>query len=754
MENVNEQRPGRSRRRFVLGSLGLAGALLVGWSVLPPRQRLHAPRAQGTPAGTFALNGWIAIDPSGRVTVMLAKSEMGQGITTALAMLVAEELDVPISQLDLRQAALHPIFGDTTMVPDGLPFRPDDHGLVARGAQWMSRKLMRELGVVVTGGSSSVKDAWMPMRAAGAAARARLVAAAAQVWQIPAEQCRTQQGRVVHADGRSLSYGELAARASAMEDVPFTLTPAHRFRVIGHALERLDTPAKVNGSALFGMDIRLPGLRYATVVMPPRVGATLVDHDPASLGELRSHVRLIRLHADRSGAPDAVAIVAESRWASLKALEKLVVTWRDGEPASSSSPSTHDVLRKALARDGGFTFHQRGDVERADAVKSVSAEYTAPYLAHAALEPVNCTAQLINGRLALWVPTQAPSIAVAAAARAAGIDKSQVDLQVTQLGGGFGRRLDCDMVAQVASIARELGGAPVQLIWTREQDFHHDFYRPAAIARLSAKLDAGGKVSALRSASASGAPVQQLIHRAFGLPPAGPDKTTIEGLFDHPYAIPNQHIAHVKVDSPLPLGSWRSVGHSHNAFFKESFIDELAATLSVDPVVFRRQLLSDQPRHRAVLDAAVKLAGDAPPGHALGVALHESFGTIVAQVAQVSVEDQRIRVHRISCAVDCGTVVHPDGVRQQVESAICMGLSATLHERISANGGRVQQSNFIEYRILRSWEMPEVAVELIASSEPPEGMGEPALPPVAPAVANAVFRLTGQRLRSLPLTLA
>lgn len=753
MDNVEKHPKGRSRRRFVLGSLGVAGALVVGWSVLPPRQRLHAARPDGSPAGSFALNGWITIDQSSRVVVMLPKSEMGQGITTALAMLVAEELDVPVSQLDFRQAPLHPIFGDTTMVPDGLPFRPDDHGVVARGAQWVTRKLMRELGVVVTGGSSSVKDAWMPMRAAGAAARARLVAAAAQVWQAPVEQCRTQHGRVVHTDGRSLSYGELASRAAAMDDVPFAFTPPRNFRVIGQAVERLDTPAKVNGSAQFGMDIRLPGLRYATVVMPPRVGAILADHDPASLGELRSSVRLVRLRADRSGAPDALAIVAQSRWTSLKALEKLAVTWRDSEPWSSSQP-VHDALRKALESESSFTFYRRGDVERVDATKSISAEYAAPYLAHAALEPVNCTAQLKDGRLALWVPTQAPSIAVAVAARAAGIDKSLIDLHVTQLGGGFGRRLDCDMVAQVAAIARELGGAPVQLMWTREQDFRHDFYRPASIARLSAKLDAAGKVSALTTASASGAPVQQLIHRAFGLPPAGPDKTTIEGLFDHPYEIPNQHIAHVKVDSPLPLGSWRSVGHSHNAFFKESFVDELAAALSIDPVVFRRQLLAGQPRHRAVLEAAVKLAGDAPPGHALGVALHESFGTIVAQVAQVSVVDKRIRVHRISCAVDCGTVVHPDGVRQQVESAICMGLSAALHERISTEGGQVQQSNFLEYRILRNWEMPEVAVELIASDEAPEGMGEPALPPVAPAVANAVFRLTGQRLRSLPLTLA
>ena len=753
MNDPRERMGRQSRRRWLIGGLSLAGALVVGWSLVPPRQRLHAAPPEGLSPQTYPLNGWVMVAADGRVTVMLARSEMGQGVMTSLAMLVAEELDVPLSMIDLQQAPLRAIYGDTTIAADGLPFRPDDEGWLSQGAHWMMRKLARELGVMVTGGSSSVKDSWLPLREAGAAARARLVAAAAQSWQALPAQCRTQEGRVLHVDGRSLAYGELAERAAAIGDVPFALKSARDFRLIGKSAERIDAPAKGNGSARFGLDVRLPGLLYACVAMCPEPGGRLKSFDPSSLANITGIVRLLPMAADRSGAPESVAIIAKSRWAALQALAKLRVEWLEGQHAQASTDSAMATLSQALNAGEGCVFHQRGKTGQAHG-KRIQAEYSAPYLAHMALEPVNCTAQLKDGRLLLWVPTQAPSTAVSAAARAAALPEHAVDLRLPLLGGGFGRRLDSDMVAQAASIARELDGAPVQLMWTREQDIRHDFYRPAAIARLAAVLNADGEVIALESKSASGAPAQQLMARAFGLPQLGPDKTTVEGLFDHPYDIQNQRIAHVKVDSPLPLGPWRSVGHSHNAFFMESFIDELAVATNTDPVEFRRRLLASKPRHRAVLDAAVRSAGNAGAGRAHGVALHESFGSIVAQVAEVSVEQGRIQVHRISCAVDCGIAVHPDGVRQQVESAVCMGLSAALHECITMANGRVQQSNYIDYSTLRFWQMPEVAVVILPSSAPPEGMGEPATPPVAPAVANAIFRLTGQRLRSLPLKLA
>ena len=743
----------RSRRKFLIGSLGVTGALVVGWTLLPPRQRLHAGAPPNWPSNQYPLNGWVSVATDGRVTVMLAKSEMGQGVMTSLAMLVAEELDVPLSSIDLMQAPLRSIYGDTSMAADALPFHPDDQGLLKRGAQWMSRKLMRELGLMVTGGSSSIKDSWLPIREAGAAARARLVAAAARGWGVPEAECSTAQGLVSHVGGRSVSYGELAAGAAAIGDVPYTVKPASEFKLIGTAAARLDVPAKVNGSARFGMDVRLQGMRYAMLAMCPVIGGKLKSFDPGAVDKLPGVVRVMALNADPSGAPEAVAVVAESRWQAIQALEQLPVVWDEGANAPLSSATISQGLLDAVEKETAFSYHQRGDMKAVASAKHISADYSAPFLAHAAMEPVNATAQFVNGRLKLWVPTQAPSLAVSVAARVAGIDEDAVDLVVTLLGGGFGRRLDNDMVAQVVQLAIAMQGAPVQLLWTREQDMAHDFYRPAAMARLTGMLSAEGELVGWDTKSASGAPGQHLVHRAFGLPMMGPDKTTVEGLYDHCYEIPNQLVSHVTVESSVPLGTWRSVGHSHNAFFKESFIDELAHAAGVDPVRFRRQMLFGHPRHLTVLDAAVKLAGKAAAGNALGVALHQSFGSIVAQVAEVSIEGNHIRVHKVSCVVDCGVVVNSEGVRQQMESAIAFGLSAALHDEITISDGRVQQSNFHDYPTLRFTEMPEVQVEIIPGSDAPEGVGEPGTPPIAPAVANAVFKLTGKRLRSLPLRL-
>jgi len=743
----------RSRRRFIVGGLGVAGALVVGWTLLPPRQRLHASLPVSWPDQGYALNGWISVSTDNRVTVMLTKSEMGQGVMTSLAMLVAEELDVPLTSVRMMQAPLRAIYGDTSMAADGLPFHPDDQGLLKRGAQWLSRKLMRELGLMVTGGSSSVKDSWLPMREAGAAARARLVAAAARAWGVPEAECTTAQGQVSHSSGRSASYGELAPSAAAIGDVPFSLKASQDFKLIGTAAARLDIPAKVDGSAQFGLDIRLEGMRFAMVSMCPVFGGTLKSVDTAEIEKLPGVVRVMTLNADSSGAPHAVAVVAESRWQAMQAVEQLKSVWEEGVNAHLSSESIAHALLEAVDNENAFSYLQHGDMKNVVSAKRITADFSAPLLAHAAMEPVNATAQFVNGRLKLWVPTQTPSLAVKVAARVAGVDEDAIDLVVPLLGGGFGRRLDNDMVAQVVHIARAMEGTPVQLLWTREQDLAHDFYRPAAVARLTGMLSDEGELIGWDTKSASGAPGQHLLYRAFGLPMMGPDKTTVEGLYDHCYEIPNQLVSHVTIASEVPLGTWRSVGHSHNAFFKESFIDELAHAAGIDPVRFRRQMLYKHPRHLTVLDAAVKLAGKPAAGNALGVALHQSFGTIVAQVAEVSVEAAQIRVHKVSCVVDCGVVVNPEGVRQQIESAIAFGLSAALHDEITLSDGRVQQSNFHDYKTLRITDMPEVQVELIAGADAPEGVGEPGTPPIAPAVANAVFKLTGKRLRSLPLRL-
>ncbi len=744
----------KSRRHFILGGLGLAGALVVGWGVLPPRQRLNGTHPLPAAHGETALNGWVMISPDGRVSVAMAKSEMGQGVDTALPMLLAEELDVPLSMVDIMAAPIDKIYGDTTMFPDGLPFHPDDRSAIKRAAQSLSKKMAREFGVMVTGGSSSVKDSWLPMREAGAAARARLMAAAAALWQVPAADCRTEAGFVVHADGRRAAYGTLAARAAHMQQTAFTLKDPAQFRLIGRSQPRRDIPAKINGSAGFGMDVRPAGMVYAALVMCPTFGGSLQSFDGKAVASMPGVLQVLPLASNAKGAPAAVAVIARSWWQAQRALARLPVVWNAGPNAAVSSASIAAQLATSLQQESGFTYYSQGDISLGkQAVKTLNAEYSAPFLAHAALEPINCTASFKDGKLDLWLPTQVPSIAVTAAAKAAGISEQDVNLHQTYLGGGFGRRLETDMVTQAVAIAMQAKGLPVQMIWRREDDMAHDFYRPAALARFEAALSSSGEVLAYQSKSASAAPVQNMMQRAFGLPKAGPDKTTIEGLYDLCYAFPNQKMAHVIVDSVVPVGSWRSVGHSHNAFFKESFMDEIAHASGQDSVALRRSLLTNHPRHLAVLNAAVDKAGKPAVGCAHGVALHQSFGSIVAQVAEVSVEGTQIRVHKVTCAVDCGKVVNPDGVRQQIESAVVFGLSAALHGAITIKDGQVVQKNYHDYPMLRMNQTPEITVVLMDSEAEPEGVGEPGTPPVAPAVANAVFALTGQRLRSLPLKL-
>lgn len=749
----------RSRRRFILGGVAAGGALLVGWGLMPARQRLNGTHA--LPGGGVALNGWVSIGRDGVVLVAMPRSEMGQGVHTALAMLVAEELDVPLSAVQLVQAPIDKIYGNVAMLQDGLPFHPDDSGRMKASATWVVGKVARELGLIITGGSSSVKDAWEPMREAGATARAMLVAAASRYWQARAQDCRTEDGHVIHADGRRLRYDALSTLAASSQPAEVVLKQPSEFRLIGRPLPRRDTPSKVNGTAVFGIDARLPDMLYAAVRMSPVIGGSVARVDSAAALKLPGVRKVVDYSAvlpEKSGAGAGLAVIAQTYWQARQAAQALDIEWQPGALAGLSSDAIYADFAAHLEREEGHAYYTAGDIaavegRAAGVAQTVQAEYRAPFLAHAAMEPVNCTAQVVDGKVRIWAATQSPGFAVAAAARVAGVSEDDVELHVTLLGGGFGRRLDVDMVAQAVAIARQAEGRPVQLIWSREDDTSHDVYRPAALARFSATLDAAGKVLGYDNKSASGAIAHQFLKRNLGLPAGGPDKTTAEGEFDMPYEIANQRIRHVIVDSAVPLGYWRSVGHSHNAFFKESFIDELAHAARQDGVAFRRGLLRQHPRHLAVLDAAVARAGSAPAGRAHGVALHQSFGTIVAQVAEVSVEGSEIRVHRVVCAVDCGLAVNPNLIAQQAESGIVFGLSAALYGAATIKDGKVEQSNFHDYPVLRLNQAPAVETIILPSVAHPEGMGEPATPPIAPAVANAVFKLTGKRLRSLPLQL-
>jgi isoquinoline 1-oxidoreductase subunit beta len=756
------------RRTFLLGGLGAVGAvgaLVVGWSVLPPRQRLMTTVPLPAASGQSALNGWVKVGADNSVTVVMCKSEMGQGIHTGLAMLLAEELDADWPQVRIEQSPIDKIYNNLATTVDGLPFHPDDNGTLKSLAGWLTAKAMREIGVMVTGGSSSIKDLWLPMREAGASARSMLVAAAAAQWKLPAAECTTAAGRVLHPSGKQASYGELAA-AAAQQPLPTqpVLKEPAAFKLLGQPVKRINVAAKLDGSARFGIDVQPPGMQYASVVMCPTLGGSVASFDARQASALPG-VKKVFAVAGYNGGSGGVAVIADTPFHAMRAVKALTVQWQHGAAASLSSDDIYKQLAATLDTETGFAFYNTGDVDGAlkRATKTITAEYRAPYLAHATLEPMNCTVQVAQGRATVWASTQVPGVARSGVAQLLGLPVDQVDVHVQLLGGGFGRRLEADFIVQAAAIAREAGGVPVQTMWSREQDTTHDFYRPACVSRFKAGFNAAGQLLAWHNTSAGQAIVPQVLKRSFGLSGAGPDKTSSEGAFDQPYEWPNARIAHAAVDLPVPVGFWRGVGHSHQAFFKESFVDEAAAAAGQDPVAFRAALLAQHPRHLQVLQRVAELSGWGTPlaagpdgaQRARGVALHQSFGAVVAQVAEVSVNsDKRIRVHRVVCVIDCGFAVNPNLIRQQMESGIVFGLSAALYGDITLKAGQVQQSNFHDAPVLRMNECPVIETHVIPSTAHPEGVGEPGTPPIAPAVANALFALTGQRLRALPLKLA
>ncbi len=759
----------KRRHMLLVGAAG-AGALLVGWGFLPPRSRLGSPDRPAPSDGPVALNGWLKIAADGRVLLAMNRSEMGQGVHTALPMLVAEELDIDLDQVTLMQAEPDTLYGNVAMFVGTLPVHPNDkqpgrETQAVKAGRWIVSKVARELGISVTGGSSSVADAWQVLPQAAASARAQLLGAASLAWRVPRAELTIEKGVVQHGPSeRRAHFGELARAAAATPPGTVTLKPRAAWRLVGTPAPRTDVPAKTNGQARFGIDTRLPDMVFATVRHCPMIGGSPGRVDSQAALALPGVERMIRLGPYGGSAP-AVAVVGRTSWHALRGAQALQIEWRPPPAGTADSARIAETLEAAAqhAADGagGFAFHEAGDLAtaRQSATQSLDAVYHAPYLAHAALEPINCTAQVSgDGDVTVWTATQAPDMARAMAARVAGIDIDRVTLHVTLLGGGFGRRLEVDAVGQAVRIAQETGGRPVQLLWAREEDMQHDFYRPAGAAVMRASLDAQGLVTGLSITSAGDMITPRWIER--GLPAlAGPidlpDKTASEGLFDLPYGIAHQRVAHVATRSGVPVGFWRAVGHSHNAFFSESFIDELAHAAQQDPVAFRLALLRGMPRYAAVLQLAADKAGwgrPPPAGRARGVALHESFGSIVAQVAEVSVSaNGQPRVHRVVCAADVGTVVNPGIVAQQMEGGIIFGLSAALHGRIDIEGGVVRQTNYPSYPLLRLADTPAIETHLVPSTRAPGGVGEPGTPPIAPAVANAMFMLTGQRRRSLPL---
>jgi len=754
------------RRAFVIGGLvaGTAGTgLLVGCGGLLA-DPIGDTQSLEPRTGAVGLNAWVRINADSTVNLAMAHVEMGQGISTALPMIVAEELDLPLSMIHLEPAGRGKVYGNRVVFAASWWFHPDDEEtFLARQFAAMGRLTGAFLGVQITGGSSSVRDAYEPLRMAGASARVMLVAAAAQRWNVSTLECTTAGGAVLHRRAGRLAYGALAQEAANL-GVSGEVLPksAAQRRLVGTSAARLDVPAKVDGSAIYGADVRLPGMLFAAIRSCPVPGGSLERLDDSAASALAGVVKVVRFAGDAGCAP-GVGVIARDSWQAQIAVAACKINWNEGARAHFDSAQLLAAMRAAFdGVEDGFVFHERGAGARAldHAAKVMHADYAAPWLAHATMEPMNCTAQFADGRLRIWVPTQVPTFALQTAARVSGLPEENIDLQITALGGGFGRRLETDYLVPAIALAREVAPAPVQVQWSREEDMTHDFYRPAAVCRLQAGLDEAGRMVAWVTRSVSDAQGPQYLARNFpkmaGAFGALPDRTQSEGLWDQAYEIPNRKCAHVHVAAPVPIGNWRSVGHSHMAFFTESFIDEVAHAAGADPLSYRLGLLTQHPRHRAVLELAAQKAGWAqaqPAGRALGLALHESYGSICAQVAEISLQEGQPRVHRVVCALDCGTVINPDGVAQQVEGGVIFALSACRYGEITFADSRVQQTNFPSYEMVRMREAPVVETWIVPSEAPPSGVGEVAVPPLAPAVANALFALTGRRLRSLPLRL-
>lgn len=751
-----------NRRKFVLGTLAGAGALVVGWSVLPARQRL----VPGTPlplSGTqHALNGWVKIDEAGIVTIVMSHAEMGQGTHTGVAMLLAEELDADWATVRLESSTLDGIYNNLGVLDKGPPL-VGEPGLVERLTAHFGSKVMREFGMMMTGGSSSLKDLWWPMRRAGAAARAMLVQAAAAAWQVPAAEIVVVAGRLSHRSGRSAGFGEFVKAAAELpidRDPP--LKDPASFRLIGTPVSRLDAPAKSTGREQFALDVRLPGMLRATVVMAPTPGGSLRSIDD-SLARAVPGVRGVLRVAAHGGSPAGVAVVADNTWQALQGARALRLEWVGGPERVTDSRELPATYRAAAAGESRVAL-ERGDAVAAiaAAARRIEADYWAPYLAHATLEPMNCTVLVGSDRAEVWAPTQVPKFARDAVAKVLDFEGDSIQLHRPTLGGGFGRRLETDYVAQAAEIAKAFPDRPVQTVWSREEDLRHDFYRPAFLARCRAGLDAAGRLTGLDVVSVGQSVTPLYLNRHLGLPKSDGDAAATEGTADQAYEVPAARVSHVPMPSPVPVGFWRSVGHSHQAFFHESFMDEIAHAAGRDPADFRLDLLANRPRQRRVLERLVAFSGWREPLAApapgvrtgRGLALHQSFGSVVGQVAEVAVDaDGHCRVQRVHCVVECGYPVNPGLIRQQVEGSVQFGLCAALHGEITFADGQVTQSNFHDHPLLRLSESPEVLVEILPAGETPQGIGEPGVPPVAPAVANAIFAATRQRLRSLPLRL-
>ncbi|HSC07930.1 MAG TPA: xanthine dehydrogenase family protein molybdopterin-binding subunit [Steroidobacteraceae bacterium] len=710
-----------SRRRFIATSAGASAGLVLAFHVPLVGRLARAAEPAQPKAALPPLNAFLEVGADDTVTVRLAHSEMGQGIWTTLAMFVAEELDCNWSQMRIEHAPAAPVYAHPAF------------------------------GIQMTGGSSTTWSEFDRYRQVGAMARDMLVRAAAAEWQVSPADCHTENGAVVSGTKRT-TYGALAGKAAKLSPpAEVTLKPAKEWKIIGKPTKRLDSPEKVTGRAQFGLDVRFPGLMTAVVARAPVFGAQVKSFDPAKAKAVPGVKAVVQV-------PSGVAVVAENFWAAKTGRDALEVQWELGPGAKVDTDRQREEFRD-LSRTPGAVAAEAGEVAAEAGPATLEAEFDFPYLAHAPMEPLNCTARVSDGACEVWLGTQFQTLDQQVAAEVAGLKPEQVKVHTTFLGGAFGRRATGSAhVVREAVATAKASGMPVKVVWTREDDMHGGYYRPQWLHRVAIHTGTDGLPRRWDHTIVGQSIIKGTLFEG-GLIKNGIDATSVEGVADSPY-VKRAPVHRVALHSPeLPVTTlwWRSVGHSHNAFVMESLVDELAHAAKQDPLDYRRRLLAQHPRHLGVLNLVAEKAGWGKPlskGRARGLAVHESFGSWVAQVAEVSLEGDQLRVHRVVCAVDCGICVNPEGVRAQMESGIVYGLSAALFGRITLKEGRVQQSNFHDYRVVRINEAPAIEVHIVPSSEKSGGAGEPGTPPIAPAVGNALFVLTNRRMRSLPFNLS
>jgi len=705
------------RREFLKFSVTASGGLLLGF-YFPGVSKLAS--AQQTSAKLFTPNAFLRIGRDDRVTVIVNHSEMGQGVYTSLPMLLAEELDADWTKVGFESAPVDPKYNHPAF------------------------------GMQMTGGSSSVWSGLEQFRQAGAAARAMLIAAAAQQWNVDQATCRTESGAVFHGSNRKLTYGQLAEAAAKLTPTAHVqLKDPQEFKLIGKPIKRLDTPEKLNGKAVFGIDVKLPGMLTAVVARPPIFGAKMKSFDDSSARSMAGVHKILAV-------PSGVAVIADSFWQAKMARDALRVEWDEGTMQTFSTGQMIQQFREK-AKSPGKSIRNDGDAAGAlaNAAKKIEAVYEVPYLSHLMMEPLNCAVDLRHDSCEIWTGTQFQTVDRANAAKAAGLANEKVQIHTTFLGGGFGRRANprSDFVVEAVHVAKA-AGAPVKVIWTREDDMKGGWYRPAFLHAIEGSVDASGNPMSWRSrlvgqSIMAGTPFEGMMTKGY-------DPASVEGVDDLPYAIPNLAVEYHPAAVDVPVQWWRSVGHSHTAFATECFIDELAVLAGKDPYKFRRELLLKQPRHLGVLDLAAQKAEwdkPLPKGMGKGIAVHFAFGSYSAHVAEVSVTDGKVRVHRMVCAIDCGQYVNPNIIAAQTEGGAIFGASAALFQELTFENGRLQQTNFHTFPVMRINECPEIETYVVESNEKSGGIGEPGVPCAAPAIANAVFAVTGKRIRRLPIRL-